>query len=75
MLFVFSPGDVVAPLTISVIGYIYINCEEDTEIRQQGPQVDGNQLPGIWRFTMPWDTKPNSRQAGYWVKRVGSSIC
>ena len=47
LLFVFSPGDVVAPLTISVIGYIYINCEEDTEIRQQGPQVDGNQLPGI----------------------------
>ena len=38
---------VVAPLTISVIGYIHINCEEDTEIRQQGPQVDGNQLPGI----------------------------
>ena len=45
LLFVFSPGDVVAPLTISVIGYI--NCEEDTEIRHQGPQVDGNQLPGI----------------------------
>ena len=73
MLFVFSPGDVVAPLGTSVIGDI--NCEEDTEIRQQEPQVNGNQLPGIWSFTTLWDTKPNNKQAGYWVKRVGWSIC
>lgn len=31
-------------LTASVIGDV--NCEVDTEIRQ-GPQVNGNQLPGI----------------------------
>ena len=64
-MFVFSPGDVVVPLGPGVIG------EEDTEIRQQEPQVNGNQLPGIWSFMMLWDTKPNNRQAGYWVKKGG----
>ena len=44
-MFVFSPGDVVAPLGADVIGDM--NCEEDTEIRQQEPQVNGNQPPGI----------------------------
>ena len=68
-MFVFSPGDVVAPLGADVIGDM--NCEEDTEMRQQEPQVNGNQPPGIWSFMMLWDTKPNNRQAGYWVKKGG----
>ena len=55
MLFVFSPGDVVAPLGAGVIGDM--DCEEDT--RQQ-PQVNRNQLPGIWSFMMLRDTKPPS---------------
>lgn len=38
-----DPGDVVAPLGPGVIEDM--NCEEDTEIRQQEPQVNGNQLP------------------------------
>ncbi|XP_022785868.1 uncharacterized protein LOC111326196 isoform X2 [Stylophora pistillata] len=38
------PADgVVAPLTTSVVGDI--NCEVNTETRQQGSQVDRNQLP------------------------------
>ena len=68
-MFVFSPGDVVTPLDPGVIEDM--NCEEDTEIRQHEPQVNGNQLPGIWSFMMLWDTKPNYRQAGYWVKKGG----
>lgn len=48
---VFSPADgVIAPLTTSVIGDI--NCEVDTEIRQQGSQVDRNQPPGTSSFMM-----------------------
>ena len=55
LLFVFSPGDVVAPLGAGVIGDL--DCEEDT--RQQ-PQVNRSQLPGIWSFMMLRDTKPPS---------------
>lgn len=70
--FIFSPGDGVAPHNTNVIGDI--NCEVDTEVRHQRSQVNGNQPPGIWSFTMQWDPEPKCKQAGYWVKRVGSSI-
>ena len=43
VMFVFR--DAVAPLTTGVINDI--DHEEDTEIRQQGPLVNGNQPPGI----------------------------
>ena len=72
-MFVFSPGDVVAPLGADVIGDM--NCGEDTEIRQQEPQVNGNQPPGIWSFMMLWDTKPNNTWLDTGLKRVGWSIC